>query len=200
MDLMPLPLAIIGGIIARAAIGAAARYLGKKAAQKVVQRLMKRALKEGQKRLDDEIGRLSKCKGCKKLDDKVNPCQFMGRGNPLGSGPYRGGSYNGTKKSGMEAHHIPADSSYPPGTINSGQMPAIQMDPTDHMRTASHGSQPGSAAYRNAQNALIKSGNTLGALAMDIADIKAKFGDKYDEAIAEATAYAACLKKYKKIR
>lgn len=35
---------------------------------------------------------------------------------------------------------------------------------------------------------------------MDIADIKAKFGDKYDEAIAEATAYAACLKKYKKIK
>ena len=45
------------------------------------------------------------------------------------------------------------------------------------------------------QRNLIARGRAEAAFAMDVADIKTKFGSKYDEAIAEATAYLACLKK-----
>lgn len=35
---------------------------------------------------------------------------------------------------------------------------------------------------------------------LDVADIKGNFGDKYDEAIAEAMAFLACLKKEGKVK
>jgi hypothetical protein len=76
-------------------------------------------------------------------------------------------------------------------------MPAIQMDRGDHLQTSSYGNSAAAKAYRSAQTAAIKSGGVLAAFAMDVADIKLRFGDKYDTALMEAGAYAACLEFYK---
>ena len=43
----------------------------------------------------------------------------------------------------------------------------------------------------------MKKGGVLAAFAMDVADIKLRFGDKYDKALIEAGAYVACITKFK---
>ena len=74
--------------------------------------------------------------------------------------------------------------------------PAIKMDPSDHAKTASNGRMPGSAAHIAAQRALVNSGRFSEAFALDVADIRARFGNKYDGAILQAGAYLACLKRH----
>ena len=74
--------------------------------------------------------------------------------------------------------------------------PAIQMDPADHALTASNGRMPGSAGYIAAQRQAIAGENFIAAQAMDIADIRTKFGDKYDSAIAQMEAYSLCLRQH----
>ncbi len=199
---MALP--IIAGFVVRAAVRYAikkgAQYAVKRAAQKALRRQMKNAIRQANKRLRKrDADRKRKCKNCKKLK---NPCQLLSKGNPASKGPYRGGSYGGTKAAGIESHHIPSQDAYPKGyKLSKYQGVAIQMDPMDHAETASHGRGRVADRFRASQKSLIKSGNYMGAFAMDVADIMAKFPDgKYSEAIAEATAYMACLKKYKKIR
>jgi filamentous hemagglutinin len=59
------------------------------------------------------------------------------------------------------------------------------MDPGDHKLTASHGSRRNSDLYRSKQRKLIEKGRFGEALQMDIDDIRAKFDDKYDQAIKE---------------
>lgn len=199
MILPALIVGIVGRAVVRYAVGAGARYLAQRGAQAAIRRLMQRAVREGRKRLDDEIERLKRCPRCRQLKDRAAPCHILSRGNPANSG-YRGGSYGGTKSPGIESHHIPAESAYPLVNIGQSRMPAIQMDPADHALTASHPRQPGAQAYRDAQKRLIASGNIGAAFAMDVADIKAKFGDKYDEALVEAAAYLACLKYFKKVK
>jgi hypothetical protein len=97
----------------------------------------------------------------------------------------------------IESHHIPAKAvSY----LHENVGPAIQMDEADHWRTASNGRMPGHAAYIARQGQHIAGNNFLGAVAMDIADIRSKFGTKYDSAIAQMEAYTACLKQNGLIR
>jgi hypothetical protein len=107
-----------------------------------------------------------------------------GGGGP--KGPYRGGRHGDTKGpvgDGLESHHMPARSVSP---LTPDQGPAIQMDPLDHRRTASHGTQgPAGEAYRARQGQLISEGRFDDAIQMDIDDIRSKFGTKYDEAILE---------------
>lgn len=199
---MPVP--ILVGIVLRAAGVAAMRAIGgalaKGAVRRALQRKFRRAAREAQRRLDArDAARRRDCPRCKELQNK---CDLLRGGNPLGSGPYRGGNYNGTRGSpGMESHHVPAQGSYPAtNRLSAGRMPAIQMDAADHAQTASYGSSTTATQYRAAQRRMIRSGNITGAFLMDVADIKAKFGDKYDEALAEAMAYLACLKKEGKVR
>ena len=45
-----------------------------------------------------------------------------------------------------------------------------------------------------AQGTAIASGNFMAATAMDVADVERKFPGKYTGAIAQMTAYTACLK------
>lgn len=73
-------------------------------------------------------------------------------------------------------------------------MPTIQMDEADHMLTKSWGSRLSAKNYRLEQERLIKSGKAgyRTAMMLDIADIREKFGDKYDPAIAQMVAWAAC--------
>jgi hypothetical protein len=69
------------------------------------------------------------------------------------------------------------------------------MDKVDHEKTASWGSSKMSEAYRDTQSKLIKQGKAgyLAAMLMDVADVRSKFGDKYDGAIAQMMAWAKCM-------
>ncbi|CAI8778563.1 MULTISPECIES: RHS repeat-associated core domain-containing protein [Pseudomonas] len=125
------------------------------------------------------------------------PCADLKKGNPEGTGPFRGGSYGGTTASGIESHHMPADSTSP---IKRSQGPAIQMEPYDHSQTMSHGHQgnPGKA-YRAQVQSKIEVGDMRGAMAMEIRDVRrvaTQVGQprKYNEAMQEMLAYAKCRK------
>lgn len=123
-----------------------------------------------------------------------NPCAHLANGAP-GAGPYRGGAHGAMRLpvgDGLESHHTPARAA---SYLHPEVGPAIQMDPADHALTASNGRMPGSAAYIAAQRQAVNSGNFIAAQAMDIADIRAKFGDKYDSAIAQMEAYTLCLRR-----
>ena len=78
------------------------------------------------------------------------------------------------------------------------------MDKADHAQTRSYGGGQAADAYRQRQERLINSGDFEKAFAMDVADmmdIAARGGDisKYADAIAEAAAYVACLRKHGKL-
>ena len=82
------------------------------------------------------------------------------------------------------------------GTLKRDNCPTIQMDAADHMKTASWGSSKSAEAYRKAQSVLLKRGKAgfLAAMAMDIQDVRSKFGSKYDVAIEQMIAWAKCKK------
>jgi hypothetical protein len=134
---------------------------------------------------------------------KDRNCNALQAGVP---GPgHRGGRHGSIRKGGngydppRESHHMPADSAYDKingSNVSSDSKPAIQMDKSDHERTASWGRSKAAEAYRDTQSALIKQGKAgyLAAMMMDIADIRAKFGDKYDGAILQVIAWAKCMR------
>lgn len=107
---------------------------------------------------------------------------------------------NGTAKSGgrysdlpceqnvMERHETPCFAST--GADKRADGPAICMDAADHRQTASCGNSLEARAYQNKQAELINKGDYHDAIQMDIDDIRAKFGPKYDQAIDEMLAYA----------
>lgn len=111
-----------------------------------------------------------------------------------------GGSYKdvivpgeGSKK---EVHHMPSNDST---DLSLGDGPAIKMDKQDHRQTASCGNSKEAQEYRETQRELVKEGKFREALQMDIDDIREKFGDKYDDAIAEMLEYVNELEKEGKI-
>jgi len=199
---MPLP--IIAGIVIRAAVGYAAKqgikYATKKAAKKAIKKLMSKAQDKAEKVLAKEAKRRKSCKTCKALDKLKDPCSFLRKGNPAGTGKYRGGSYGGapgSKAKKLESHHIPAESAYGLRSMSQSKMPAIQMDVADHRKTSSWGSSANAKAYRRLQKTAMKSkGGIAAGFAMDLVDIKLRFGKKYDTALIEAGAYLACISKY----
>ncbi|WP_343035613.1 polymorphic toxin-type HINT domain-containing protein [Isoptericola sediminis] len=99
-------------------------------------------------------------------------------------GSANGGKYGDLKPSGAgkEVNHIPAKAASPL-TPYSG--PAIRMDYADHRAVYSTGPSLASQAWRTRQKELIDSGDFRGAMQMDVDDIRARFGSKYDDAIAE---------------
>ncbi|TRW95280.1 hypothetical protein FNJ84_16260 [Paracoccus sp. M683] len=133
------------------------------------------------------------------LKKMTDPCAMLNRGK--GSGPYRGGSDTEMGKpvgDGKDSHHMPAKANYPTWKSTTpksvyGKWPAIQMDAKDHGSTFSNGRNPLSGAYARAQKYAFKEYGYLAAFALDVAEIKLKFGNKYDEALKEAAAYAACV-------
>jgi len=102
----------------------------------------------------------------------------------------KGGSYAEVKKTSdgetSEVHHMPADSV---SELPREDGPAIKMDKEDHKQTASYGSSKEAQEYRQEQKELIEQGKFREAIEMDIDDIHEKFGDKYDDAIAEMLEY-----------
>ncbi len=191
---------IIVGLVARAAIQYAVRagvtIAATRATQAAVRGILRRGIAKAEQRLAQEVRRRANCRNCKKLDDLADPCAFLRRG---GRGGYRGGSHAGVKgHADREANHTPASAAYPDRSVSYGRRPAMQMDKPDHQRTASWGSA--GQAYRDQQAALIARGEFMEAFAMDAANIMDMFPNgQYTEALEDAAAYAACLKKYKKV-
>lgn len=111
-----------------------------------------------------------------------------------------GGSYSEVKNNSNgethEVHHMPADSV---SNLERADGPAIKMEKADHRQTASFGYSKEAQEYRAEQKKLIEEGKFREALQMDIDDIHEKFGDKYDEAIAEMLDYVDQLESEGKI-
>lgn len=108
--------------------------------------------------------------------------------------PKSGGSYRTMKANaqpGEEVHHMPAEQASP---LKQENGPAIRMSATDHLLTASYGNTQAAKDYRAAQAALIHQGKFQEAQLMDIEDIRAKFGGKYDGQIRQMMDYTARLK------
>lgn len=112
----------------------------------------------------------------------------------------KGGSYGEIFKGGegdkYEVHHMPADSTT---ELDRNDGPAIKMEKEDHRQTASCGSSREAREYMAKQKELIDQGKFREALQMDIDDIHEKFGDKYDDAIAEMLEYVDKLEAEGKI-
>lgn len=173
---------------------------GLKAATKAEKEVVEQAVKKEAKEEAAEAGAKGGAgKGGGKDKGRRGPCDHLKKGNPEGTGPYRGGSYGGTKHSGVESHHAPANSSSP---LPRSQGPAIQMKPSDHTLTSSHGHQGADgAAYRAELSKLIAEGKWRDAMAKEVRDIRnvaREQGDsrKYNEAIAEMLEYFKCLEKH----
>ncbi|MFD1832563.1 DUF6531 domain-containing protein [Streptomyces desertarenae] len=114
--------------------------------------------------------------------------------DPLGLAPEgctdKGGWYGGLQPAGdgKEINHIPAKASYkhlvdPRLTPHMG--PAIRMERSDHREVTSTGSSHEAKAWHARQRALIDAGRFDEAMKMDIDDIRARFGSKYDQHIAD---------------
>lgn len=86
-----------------------------------------------------------------------------------------------------ERHHMPSCEA---SKLERSDGPAIIMDKADHMKTASWGRSKESQEYRNKQKELIDTGKFKEAQQMDINDIRAKFGNKYDNEISEMKKYS----------
>lgn len=131
---------------------------------------------------------------------RSGPCDHLKRGNADGEGPYRGGSYGGTRQRGIESHHAPANSTSP---LPKSQGPAVQMNPFDHRETASHGwGGIEGARYRKTIAELVGQGKWRQAMVEEIMDIRRvarESGDptKYNEGIKEMLEYFKCLEKHK---
>lgn len=76
------------------------------------------------------------------------------------------------------------------GKVTAGTAPCILMTPFDHGDTSSYKSSNDAKLYRAEQADLIKQGLYMQALYMDVAEIKKKFGGKYNNAINQAIVYA----------
>ncbi len=109
----------------------------------------------------------------------------------------RGGSYGYLRKftagnKNYEIHHMPSAGSSP---LSRWKGPCIIMSKEDHKLTSSYKNARGAERYRRWQTKLISEGKFLEAEAMDIKNIRRKFGDRYDKSIIEKLAYEAELVK-----
>jgi len=113
----------------------------------------------------------------------------------------KGGSYAEVKENSdgatHEVHHMPADSVT---NLPYKDGPAIKMEIEDHKKTASNGSSRDAREYRQKQKELIDEGKFREAFEMDVDDIREEFGDKYDDAIAQAEEYLTKLENEGKLK
>ena len=124
---------------------------------------------------------------------KGRNCKHLEKGPP--GAKHQGGKHGQVKKDSAvglrESHHVPPDSISPHGNAAG---PSVSMDYADHRAMASTGratTHPVSVAQGN----LARSGPAgfFAAMLTEITEIRVKFGDKYDPAIAWMLLYAACM-------
>lgn len=107
----------------------------------------------------------------------------------------KGGSYKDVKATSSgavsEVHETPSFSST--GAEKRCDGPSIKMDVDDHKLTGSYGNSNDAKQYRLQQSQYIEKGDYKSAIQMDIDDIRSKFGNKYDDGIAEMLKYAESI-------
>jgi hypothetical protein len=182
---MPAPLLVL-------AAKGIAKAIAVQGGRGVVTRQLRKKIIDAARKADAQLKKeaAERVKNCPSCKARKNPCRSLRGGNPKGAGPYRGGSYAGTRKSGFESNHMPPKSVSP---LSEARGPAIRMDPADHRKLKSTGAGNTSRHFRQDQEMLIAGGRFNEAFGMEAADVIGKFGSKYNDAIAEATAYLACL-------
>jgi len=197
---MPPAILVIGGLSAAEALGLTAvtgATIGLGVWNEVETRNNMAALQSKAKAKAKPVAgvKAKACAACKE------DCEEFRCGIPTEK--YRGGAHgcmSGTEETRydeLDSHHIPADA-FSPLPKNDGI--ALQMDPWDHAETASYKWKALSPGYANQRN-LLASGQTYQAFledAQDVRNVAAKMGypHKYDSALAQATAYANCLKQH----
>ena len=104
----------------------------------------------------------------------------------------RGGAYQDLKVArSWERHHMPADSESP---LSTGKGPAITMRSLDHLLLPSTGSSAYAQMFRALQSELILDGQIEVAQDLEVAEIRAFFGTRYDSAILEMQWNTAVLR------
>jgi hypothetical protein len=68
-----------------------------------------------------------------------------------------------------------------------------ETDPAYHQKAASYGSSPEAKVYPAKQQELLQERRLQEAIDMDVTDIRAKFGDKYDTALKQIQEHAHSL-------
>lgn len=121
--------------------------------------------------------------------------------NCYGTKEVLGGSYEYVKhfadSETHEVHHlIPAKLLELTGILGYMEGPCIRMEIKDHEKTRSHKNKCMLANdYFKNQLDYLKSNNIRAAVEIEIADIQAKFGSKYNDAIKEVSEYVSQLEK-----
>ena len=127
----------------------------------------------------------------KDLDTACASCGCAALADGVPGSKYRGGAHAFMRQPGLQSHHMP------PVLVSSlpeDLGPAIQMEPQDHYSTPSFGRNLRSPNMQS-QRGRIQNGSFMVAFAIDAAAVEALFPGKYIAAIAQATAYAQCLKR-----
>ena len=102
---------------------------------------------------------------------------------------FEGGGYNPMQAYGGQRHHMPSQAGYNQGGTQAlSNAPVIRMLTVDHQKTASYGNV--NPNFKVQEGNLIRQGMYLAAFDLSVADIRSKFGSKYDEAINEARLFA----------
>ncbi len=139
------------------------------------------------------------CRRCDRLNKEMCARIFGGTNNPPQPGVYVGGPHNqlGRIPGVLERHHIPPAGM---GGLHRNWGPAIQMDYADHLLTPGHSGA--GRAWRQTLSRTLGSNGFLAALGVEAAAIKAipGVGNKYDAALTQAAAYAACLEAAGEVR
>lgn len=84
---------------------------------------------------------------------------------------------------GHDAHHLVADSIT---SMRKGDGPSIAMIEAHHRMTASHGRKASAKLFWSKQKDLVDKGDFVGAMNLGIDDVRANFGNAYDDAIKQA--------------
>ncbi|MEO0683785.1 MAG: hypothetical protein AAFY76_01725 [Cyanobacteria bacterium J06649_11] len=99
---------------------------------------------------------------------------------------------------GYHSHHVYSWAAYSHILgITYGEGPAVRMVSQDHRKTASCGNNV--VGYREKQSSLLACGKYRSAWMMDVSDIRAKFGDKYDQHLVQAERHLLKLDHERKL-
>jgi hypothetical protein len=171
----------------------AATKAAKEAAQAAEKKLAKEAAEAAEKKAAKEAEEKAAKKKAEEGGNVKGTCKHLEKGPP--GARHQGGKHGRVKedsqRGGRESHHIPPKSVSPHGETNG---PAISMDYGDHRALSSTGrasTHPASLAQQRLANA--GPAGFLAAMTTEIAEIRSKFGNKYDPAIAWMLLWAACM-------
>ena len=176
--------------------------VGTKVAGQVEKQVAKETAEQIEKRLAKEAAEAAETKAAKEAEEAAakkkggkdkGDCKHLEKGPP--GAKHKGGKHGKVQEDSVrgvrESHHIPPKSISPHGDATG---PSISMDYADHRALNSTG-RLSTNEISVMQKGLANSGPAgfFAAMATEIVDIRSRFGDKYDPAIAWMLLWAACM-------